>query len=174
MKHYLFSAYGLSVTHPENWKIYINPHKTFSINDGFVKIDKQSNDKKEQVSFAISWETSESDEYFAERYSETIKNQFKGVLKDKNRFEFYKNEIIQFQKHKACYVYTKYVPNTNFYRKASRSEQLEVMQLAYYCEISNKIIVGTITASQNHMRENYDELEKMLFSIKCHDQQDGE
>lgn len=168
MKKDLFSAYGLSVLYPENWGIFISPHKSFTRESGFVKIEEVTDSKKSEVSMGVRWETADTNsEDFMNKYMEEVEKQFKNNLKKNNRYKIYSNEIVQLDCGKAVYTRSSIQASHGIYSMLGKSQKFELMQAAYYCDASARIIVSSISATPEKMEVLSDDLKEILFGVKA-------
>ena len=86
----VFSVYGITILHPNNWQIFINNQIPFQFENGFVKIDASSisNTKKTDTSMTLRWikskEINSVDDYINE-----FQNQF-NIKNKKYKMDSYK------------------------------------------------------------------------------------
>lgn len=165
----LFSAYGVSIQHPQTWSIYINPTKSFAFHDGLVKIDKNSSSKKDSsISLTLRWARPESpvsiDEYIEELQSQYTKKQ------QKNKRDYY--EILSVEPvlldHSSYLVHSTFIANHALYRSWGKEEQVDCLQLCTFCDLTGRLIVATIHASPEEMSSNLSYYKEILYTLKCH------
>ena len=52
---YTFSAFGLSVENPEDYRIWFNPNRPFYKDEGEFRLDKMTKVRDEEISMTIGW-----------------------------------------------------------------------------------------------------------------------
>lgn len=167
--NYNYSAYGISINHPQEWRIYVNPNRPFSAHDGSIKIEDMRAELSSQVSFCIKWERDDSVQPdFAQRYLEQIEAQYKRNFKKENQYCMFEKEFITLNGHDACFIHSALNANTHVFKAIGRTIRLEILQCALFCDESKRIVVGTITASSDYIQKNFNDLKKMLFTLHCH------
>ena len=119
-----FSAYGVSILHPDSWNIFITPNKPFVFHDGAVKIDRSfdRSSPDSEISLSVRWaklsQIISVDDYISE-----IQNQY-AIKQKKNKRDNYKILEIKpeegFQ-HKTYSITSRIVANHSVYRKIGRA-----------------------------------------------------
>lgn len=167
----LFSTYGISIEHPDDWQIYICPGKTFAYHDGMVKIDKSGNKKKAlQTSLAVRWARTEKP-IDIHKYIEEMKNQYERKQK-KNKADSYAIYSIDpvDHIHPAYMVHSGFRANHSIYRILGKDEDVECLQLSTFCEETGRIVIATITAVPVVMQNSMAEYKATLKSLRCHEE----
>lgn len=169
MSNYLFSAYGVSVEHPSSWQVFISPRNNFTRDDGFVKIEEANSEKESEASLGLRWEKGDTTcEKFVDSYLEEIETQYKKKLKKENKYQIISKDIIDINGHKGCIVNSNYIGNSGLFNFNGKDIELKVLQVAFFCDITSRVLVGSISATAEKMDKEYDELLNILLSIKCH------
>lgn len=165
---YKFSAFGMSVNHPADYKLWINPNRPFYEEEGELRLDRMTDDKEGEVSLSIGW-WSEKEEIsnFAENFISEVDKQFKKLIK-KGNYEFFEKELVEHMGHQAAYVYSGAIGSSHVFKAVGKKVQLQTLQLAWFCEKSKKTVIGTVIAPSHYVQAKYPELKEMLFSIECH------
>lgn len=165
---YVFSVYGLSVEHPNTWKVRVNPNKPFDEKAGIMKIEDMGKSFEQQVSLHLAWETVlRHPENFGDMYIKKVTRQHKKTLKKEQRYEIIKAEPLNHIGHDACFVRAALVTNTHAIKAFGKRVNLDTLQLALYWEEMKKVVVATITATSSYAKAHYDELNDILFSLRC-------
>ena len=165
---YIFSAFGLSVEHPEDYRIWFNPNRPFYKDEGEFRLDKMSNEKDEAVSMTVGWWREDNEiENFAENFLNEVEKQFEKASK-KGGYKAFKKEIVEFRGHDAAFVYSGAVGSSHVFKAVGKKVQLQTLQLAWFCGESKRTIITSIFAPSTYMKEHYSELKEMLYSINCH------
>jgi hypothetical protein len=169
LSNYLFSAYGVSVEHPSSWQIFISPRNNFTKDDGFVKIEEANTETDSEASLGLRWEKGETtSEKFVDSYLDEIESQYKKKLKKENKYQIISKELIEINGHKGCVVKSNYIGNSGLFNFNGKNIKLKVVQVAFFCENTSRVLVGSITATAEKMDKEYDRLLSILLSIKCH------
>ena len=160
--------YELSIKYPKDWNIYIHPTIPFLFDGGSLKIENVVEDKEAQVSLGIRW-TKTNKNINIDDYIEELKNQY-SIKQKKNKKEFY--EIINSTEielsHKAYLIYSKIISNHGIFGILTKDESLESLQVCTFCDKTNRVIVASLTTSENNMKKNYDNYKNILCSLNCH------
>ena len=165
---YTFSTFGLSVEHPEDYKIWFNPNRPFYKDEGEFRLDKLTKEKDEEVSMTIGWWHEDDElENFAENFLNEVEKQFEKASK-KGGYKTFSKEIIEFRGHNAAFVYSGAIGSSHVFKAVGKKVQLQTLQLAWFCKESERTIIASIFAPSTYMKEHYPELKEMLFSLKCH------
>lgn len=170
MENTLFSVYNICIMHPNNWEIFINTTRPFKFNNGFVKIDSSSiqTDIKSDCSMTLRWIQNDKlnsiDDYIQELQMQYCKKT------KKNKTDSY--EILDIDNinlmHKAFYIHSRIKSNHSLFRILRNDENFDSMQVAVFCHDTNRLIIQTINAETNHIK-NYESYYKdLLFQLKCH------
>lgn len=170
MENTLFSVYNICIMHPNNWEIFINTTRPFKFNNGFVKIDSSSiqTDIKSDCSMTLRWIQNDNinsiDDYIQELQMQYCKKT------KKNKTDSY--EILDIDNinlmHKAFYIHSRIKSNHSPFRILRNDENFDSMQVAVFCHDTNRLIIQTINAETNHIK-NYEPYYKdLLFQLKCH------
>ncbi len=171
MGDYIFSAYGISIMHPSQWRVFFDTKRGFQCRDGFIRIEDSAGKKGAQISLSITWATvSGEPDSFIHRYNENILEQYTQHFK-KRAYEIYFMDKILFRNQPAAYIESEYKGGQSL---VSRKKDLPVytMQLAFYHEASGRAVVGTVLGIPEIVKERKRELRELLFSINCTGDQD--
>ncbi|WP_289483730.1 hypothetical protein [Fictibacillus enclensis] len=161
------TIYGIGVYHPKGWKLFINPNTTFNFNEGMVKIDKESAAKTNAASLSIRWATMKNevkiDDYVNELDLQLQKKQKKSRNKDKYR-------ILRREKHRlngkdACLIENEFIANHSIYRIFGKDELVKVLQLFFYSKESGRMIVASLSATEEEMKRNKEGYKETLLSL---------
>ncbi len=165
---YKFSAFGMSINHPADYKLWINPNRPFYEDEGELRFDRMTNNKEEEVSVSVGWWTeAEKMSNFAENFISEVDKQFGKSIK-KGNYEFFEKEVIEHRGHEAAYVYSGVLGSSHVFKTIGKKVQLQTLQLAWFCEESKKTVIGTVIAPSHYVQQKYHELKEILFSIECH------
>lgn len=166
----VFSAYKIYIEYPENWRIHINTNREFSFNDGFIKIEGSSLTEKDKhsVSLAVRFSKTKNivniDMFIKELEKSYAKKQKKNKM---DNYSIIRNEPL-FLEHKSYFMHSKITANHGIYRILSKDEELEVLQLSTFCENTNRIIVASVSASPDSIRNNFSFYKEILLTLRCH------
>lgn len=170
MESVLFSVYNICIMHPNNWEIFINTARPFKFNNGFVKIDSSSisTDIKNDASMTLRC-IKNNNINSIDDYIQELKIQYCKKTK-KNKTDSY--EILDIDNinlmHKAYYIHSRIKSNHSIFRILRNDENFDSMQVAVFCNDTNRLIIQTINAETNHIK-NYEPYYKdLLFQLKCH------
>lgn len=163
----VFSVYGITILHPNNWQIFINNQIPFQFENGFVKIDASSisNTKKTDTSMTLRWikskEINSVDDYINE-----FQNQF-NIKNKKYKMDSYK--IIQLEKvnDDAYLIWSKVTANHSIFRILKDNETFDSLQLSTFGKNSNRLVIQTITASTDNIEENFEYYKNILSQLQC-------
>lgn len=163
------SLYGVSICHPEDWRIYINPNRPFTEREGTIKVENMKGDLTEQISLSISWEDAgQMKAGFAQRYLDQIDDQYKNGLKKEKRYHIQKKEMIELCGHEACFVHSTMRSNTHVFRALGKNVTLDILQAAVHCTESGRVVVATITGATGLIQSRIEEWTDLLLTLKCH------
>jgi len=162
----LFSIYGISVEHPMDWLLFFDPKRPFNRTTGFFRIEDYVPRKGANISLSINWEMTPCDNVtFAERYCENIAAQYRRQFK-KNPYVIECADIVDFGQGKAAYLVSEHGANLGIVKKKS-TEQVRILQLAFYDEHSGRAVVGSVIGHPEKIREKEAFFKELLFTIKC-------
>lgn len=162
--------YGLSLSYPKSWQIFINSNKPFLWNDGFMKIDSSaSTPKSPQTSISVRW-AQINKHIDIEEYINEVKKQYiiKQKKNKKDSFRILKIEPCEQTTHPAYLVYSSIIANHSVYRSFGHSERLRTLQLTTHCADTDRLIIVSITATENDFLINEAYYLKILYSLQCH------
>ena len=167
---YEFSVYGIKFEHEDNWQIRIDPIKSFNAGSGSVKAEViNTENHTAQASMRITWdEASEGTDGFAENYCDQLEKQYKKTVKNSKRYKILSRELVEHNGHRACFSHTALNSSTHFIRPIGKNVDIEIIELAFYCEASHRIVVATLSSEMEYYKSHEDELKRMLFSVRCH------
>lgn len=161
----LFQAYGISVRYPSEWRIFIPQNQSFCQKDGVLKFDDVAG-ADSRASFTVSWEQAGQIDGFAANYLDSAEKNYK--KKVKGRCQILEKRLTEMNGHEAGFLRARLSSNTHVFKAMGKSLELEVMQIAYYCDASGRIIMGTMIAEHTYFEKNREFLREMLNGIKCH------
>ena len=165
-----FEAYGVSVNYPSQWRIYIPQRQSFCQEDGTLKFDDVAGTDS-RASLTLSWEQAGPIEGFAANYLESAEKNYQ--KKVKGRCQILKKKLIHTHGHEAGFLHARLSSSTHAFKIMGKSLELEVMQLAYYCADSGRIMMGTIIAEHTYFVKNMNCLKEMLLSIQSSETDGG-
>lgn len=170
MSNYVFSAYGISIEHPCSWQVLISPRNNFTKDCGFVKIEEVNSQAESEVSLGLRWEKGETtSEEFVESYINEISKQYKKKLKKDDKYQILSKEIREINGHKGCIIESIYIGNSKLFDLTGKNNvDIKVIQAAFFCDVTSRVVVGSISAKADKMDEDYDNYLNLLLSIKCH------
>ena len=170
MGNYVFSAYGISIEHPCSWQVLISPRSNFTKDCGFVKMEAVNSQSESEASLGLRWEKGETtSEEFVESYIEEIDKQYKKKLRKDDKYRIMSKEIIEINGHKGCIIKSNYVGNSKLFDLTGKNNvDIKVVQIAFYCDVTYRVVVGSISAKADKMDEDYDNYLNLLLSIRCH------
>lgn len=161
----LFQAYGISVNYPSEWRIYIPQNQSFSLDDGMLKFDDIAG-ADSRASFTLSWEKSKPVTGFAAGYLDSAEKNY--AKKVKGRCKILEKELTVINGHEAGFMRALLSSGTHVFKAMGKAVELEVMQAAFYCPDSGRIVMGTMIAQQAYFEKNREDLREMVMGIKCH------
>lgn len=167
----LFQAYGISVSYPSEWRIYIPQNQSFSMDDGILKFDDIGG-ADSRASFTLSWEKTAPVTGFAGGYLESAEKNY--AKKVKGRCRILEKERTEINGHEAGFMRAQLLSSTHVFNAMGKSLELEVMQAAFYCPDSGRIVMGTMIAKQDYFEKNRECLREMVMGIQCHTSEENE
>lgn len=166
----LFQAYGISVNYPSEWRIYIPQNQSFSLDDGILKFDDIAG-ADSRASFTLSWEKTAPVTGFAGGYLKSAEKNY--AKKVKGRCRILEKELTEINGHEAGFLRALLSSNTHVFKAMGKLLELEVMQAAFYCPCSSRIVMGTMIAKQDYFEKNRECLMEMVMGIQCHSSEEG-
>ncbi len=161
-----FSVYGISIKHPEDWKIYMNPNNRFSKDSGFVKIDDLAS-SGQALSLSVRWEKCIAENIDMESYRI---NFCEGLAKKfKKKYTLYNTEIININGHQGCLIHFAYRANHQIYSFLGKEETVEQLQAAVYCDITQRMVVANISTTPENFAMKKDLLYQLVSNLTCHE-----
>lgn len=165
MKLNTFSLYGISIKHPEEWKVYFNPHSDISKESGLIKIDEIIS-SGHPLSLSIRWQQCLSDVDINE-YSQQVSNVIS--KKFKNSFEMLDSKLIESNGHKGVLFNYSYRANHQIFAFFGKKEVVEQLQAAVYCNISRRMVIVNIASTPENFINKRDLLYQIINSMTCHE-----
>ncbi|MFD1708148.1 hypothetical protein ACFSCZ_15605 [Siminovitchia sediminis] len=147
------NVYGISVYHPDNWQIFINPNNKFTFNEGLIKVDKVKGTKKAEASLSIRWakmlQDITLDEYVEELEKQFERKQKRSRNKDQYRINS-KSKLTLIDGTDAYLLENEFVANHSIYRILGKDELIKVLQVMFYSPESKRMVVASLsTASES-------------------------
>lgn len=162
----LFSIYGVSVEHPMDWLLFFDPKRPFNRTTGFFRIEDYIPKKGANISLSINWEKTPCDNpSFAQRYCENVEAQYRRQFK-KEPYLIECSDVIDYLDGKAAYIISEHGANLGIFKKKA-TEQVRILQLAFYDEGSGRAVVGSVIGSPALIREKELFLKELLFTLRC-------
>ncbi|NGP46649.1 hypothetical protein G4V62_17485 [Bacillaceae bacterium SIJ1] len=162
-----FNVYGIGINHPRDWQIIVNPNKTFTFNEGFVKIDHMTKGKTAAASLAIRWAMMKDDiavdDYVLELEKEFKKNEKKS--RNKERYRLVDKTKIHLNGNDAFILENECISNHSLYRMFGKDERLTVLQCMFYSQETKRMIVASITTHGKVLIKDKDFYLQILHSL---------
>ncbi len=166
-----FAVYGVAIKHPADWRIFINPSKTFLYQDGYAKIDRSvaPGAKKLEVSLSLRWarinKVVSIDEYVDE-----IQRQY-AIKQQKNKTDSFRIDDLYEaadMPHKTFAIESTIMANHSIYRVLKSNEYFKSLEYVTRCPVTERIVMATLCAYCETFDCNRDLFIRMLSSLKCH------
>lgn len=165
---FTFSVYGISIEHPKDWEVFVNPNKSFTKNKGLFKIQEPSTNKDDQISLGMQWNHAEmNSEDFILKYSEEIETQYKKRFKKTEKYNLLEKKIVDISGHDSIFIKSKIVANHGIYRALRKNETLYIIQVSLLDDYSSRIIACSVTMTEQKFENEKDIIYDILKSIKC-------
>ncbi len=166
-----FEAYGVSILHPQDWRIFVNPSKPFLYHDGYAKIDRSvvGGDKSQDVSLSLRW-AQLNKQVTIDDYVDEIKRQYE-LKQKKNKSDRYQIDdirLLEHLPHRAYSIQSSITANHSIYRVLKDDERFKSIEYVTYCEVTDRIVMATICAYGDIFAANRDLFLCMLNSLGCH------
>lgn len=169
MTHFVpLNIYGVEISHPLNWRLFINPNSTFNFNEGFIKVDKVTTSKKNASSLSVRWATMKSDVNL-EEYVEELEKEFKRKekrSKKKDRYRMADKQYFFMNGRDAYFLQNEFIANHSIYRIFGQDELVKVYQVIFYSSESQRIIVASLSSTEEEMQKNEELFKDILFSVR--------
>lgn len=165
-----FQVYGITILHPDNWHVFINPSKPFDYYDGFAKIDRSAEKAaREQVSLSLRWARLDR-ETSIDEYMEELKLQYEKKQKKNKRdhFEIESIEPLEGMAHKSYLMRSRIRANHSVYRTLGKEETICSLQLTTYCDVTKRLVIASISSTEKNLELHENLYNKILLSLTCH------
>jgi len=162
------SVYGVSISHPSDWKIFINPNTKFTFDEGQIKIDKVKGPKEKSTSLTIRW-AKMNHEITLDEYIEELEQQFKKKEKksrNKDRYSIVEKTKCMVNGVEAFLLHQEFVANHSIYRILGKDELVKVLQIMIYSKNTQRMIVASLLTTPEELKENEQILKEILFSLR--------
>lgn len=170
MDNCIFSVYGISIRHPLNWRVYLDPKRGFNLLGGFIRIENYVSGVGAEVSMSINWDTVPSDsESFPKRYCESIEAQYQKQFKKNHSYGIESAGIINHCGIPAAYVISNCSGSQLLVHNKKDCQAVKVMHLAFYHESTGRAVVGTVIAKKEIVDEQEEFLKSLLFTLRAED-----
>lgn len=162
------NIYGVEVFHPINWHLYINPNSTFNFNEGFIKVDKVTTSKKNAASLSVRW-AKMKEKVDLEEYVEELEKEFKRKekrSKKKDKYRMVDKQYFTINGEDMYFLQNDFIANHSIYRIFGQDELVKVYQIIYYSSESQRIIVASLSSTEEEMQKNEKLFKDILFSVR--------
>ncbi|WP_408008423.1 hypothetical protein ACJROX_27840 [Pseudalkalibacillus sp. A8] len=167
-KHLLLNVYGVSISHPKDWQIFINPNNKFTFDEGLVKIDKVTEgSKKKETSLSIRWAKMKQP-IELEEYVEELKNQFKKKerkSRNRERFKIIKKIKCTIGERDAYLLQKEFIANHSIYRVFGKDERVKVLQMLFYSEKTQRMLIASLLTTPEEFKKNEEQFKDILFTL---------
>ena len=161
-----FTLFGITLQVPGTWLAYPQQNRErISWASGALNIEDSQN-RMEASSLGIQWEARDTTpEQFLEDYPRDMEQQYSRRIKKNAEFVLLRNEILETNDgKKVCLLCCEYRASSSMLGK-SKLTKISIMNTAFYCTRTRRIITGTIVARPNRMEELQDRYQEMLLGI---------
>ncbi|GAA0609977.1 hypothetical protein GCM10009001_29110 [Virgibacillus siamensis] len=162
------TIYGISIRHPRDWQVFINPNNKFTFNEGLIKIDKVTVSKKAATSLSIRWASMKED-VDIDDYVDELEKQFKNKEKrsrHKDRYKIIDKKKGTINGRDAYLLKNEFVANHSIYRILGKNELVRVLQLLFYSEETGRMIVASLSTTPEELENNEDMFLEILTSLQ--------
>lgn len=168
MKHLVpFTLYGIGIQHPQDWQIFINPNNKFTFDEGLVKIDKATTEKKSAASLSIRWakmkENVNLHEYVTELERQFQKKEKKS--RNKDRYKIIEKKKCTIDEKQAYLIESEFVANHSIYRIFGKDELVRVLQIAFYSEQTGRMVVASLSTTSEELAKSEENFMDILTSL---------
>lgn len=165
----LLDIFGIQIKYHPGWRII--PDSSYSLNydSGLFRFEENVVEKRSRVSLGLRWECSQTDnETFLNEFSQNIEAEYHKALKGKSRqFELLRDEIIENgQGVRMCVIETQYKATQALVNNPKKMQRLRVCNVAFYCEMTHRMVICSLVTTPQYMEENRELLESLLFSLQ--------
>lgn len=168
LKKVPLNVYGISVYHPENWQIFINPNNAFTFNEGLIKIDKVKGTKKAEASLSIRW-AKMVQEITLDEYVEELEKQFKKKEKRSRNKDHYqitnKSKLTLIDGTAAYLLENEFVANHSIYRILGKDELVKVLQVLFYSPESKRMVVASLSTASDSLEKYREDFMDILTTL---------
>lgn len=162
----LFSMYGVSVEHPEDWLIFFDPKRPFNRTTGFFRIEDYVPRRGASLSLSVNWERASCDNAtFAGHYRENISGQYRRQFK-KGTYDIQHLDTVEYRGGVAVYMVSEHTSSMGIVLKKP-TEQVRILQLAFYDDASGRAVVGSVIGHPGLVQVRETALKKLLFTLSC-------
>lgn len=161
------NLYGITIHHPEDWRLFINPNNKITYDEGLVKIDKVTVSKKASTSLSIRWAKMRND-ITLDDYIDKLEKEFKRKEKksrNKDKYRIVDKQKLRLNGREAYLIKNEFVANHSIYRILGKDELVKVLQLIFYSEETKRIGVASLSATPSEMKRNEADFKEILFSF---------
>lgn len=168
MSRCAFEIFGIRIQHKSDWRILPEHAMNFDADCGFVRFEENIRNKVSGISLGLRWEkTLTTNEVFMSEFSEKIKEECKKKLKNKkDDFRVLEESIIENNSgQKMCYIVTQYRATQGLVKNDSKMTALRIINAAYYCEQSNRMIICSLITTPQRCEEEKELFMNVITSI---------
>ncbi len=166
MQNCIFSAYGISIQYPPNWRIFFDVKNGFCYQSGLVRIEDFIPKKGAQISMSVQWSEAVSDpQSFAAQCVGNIEAQYKNRLK-KRELSIHTKDIIDFCTVPAAFVESEYVGKIQMFSN-KQNQAVYIMHLGFYHEASARAVVVSVIGIPEIIKAQKEFLRQLMFSASC-------
>ncbi len=155
--------YDISVTHPRDWSVYINPQKLMNFNQGALKLQKLDRTLTD-ISMSLKWFPLEG--FDPDRYMDTLHTALQ--KKFKRKLHAFNCREMPLCGHAAKLAFFTYADNHSIYRVLRQDEEVAEMQVMLPCDTTGRIIIASVAAIADTMAQQIERFEGLLAQLACH------
>ena len=159
--------FGITAQIPGSWLVYPQQNRErLSWATGSLNFEECLEPMKAS-SLGIQWEAKETTEQeFLDSYPKYIEQSYSQKMKKKTQFVLTDNRILHLENGKnVCLLCCEYRASTSMLDK-SKFTKISVMNTAFYCEHTQRIIAATIVARPARMNDLEDIYRGILLGIQ--------
>lgn len=163
------NVYGVSISHPKDWQIFINPNNKFTFNEGIIKIDKvMSKSNKNATSLTLRW-AKMRDIINLKEYIDQLDKEFQRKAKKSRNKDKY--EILNKKASKNIYGESVYLvhalisANHHVIRVFGKQEIINLLQVVMFSEKTKRMIIASLLSTPEEYEGNYEQFHYILRTL---------
>ena len=161
----VYDVYGIRVTYPERFRVFINQREPFTFKSGMVKFDDTQGPDNGRISLSVSWEEADVEDAgrFASDYLANAAEHYE--KKVKNRYRILDSGISDSDGTPTAFLHSILATRTHVMKFAGKDFTLEIMQTARYHKETGRVVIATVMADSSVFKTCGSGLRRMLSDI---------